>query len=120
MDKLISSDVILRYLLDDIEDQSNAAKDVLSSGAFTIGEVIADVVGILEKVYEVDKNTIKETLTGFLGEIYIDDKSTILEALNLYSAKNIGYSNALLLARHQSCGDKVFTFDKKLRRLTTS
>ncbi len=118
MEKLIGSDVILRYLLDDIEDQSNAAKDVLSSGAFTIGEVIAEVVTTLEKVYEVDKNTIKETLSGFLDEIYIDDKSTILDALSLYASKNLGYTNALLLARHNNNSDKVFTFDKKLRRLT--
>lgn len=119
MDKLISSDVILRYLLDDIEDQSNVAKDVLTSGAFTIGEVIAEVVGTLEKVYEVDKNTIKETLSGFLSEIYIDDKTTIIEALSLYASKNISYTNALILARQRVNGDKVFTFDKKLRRLAT-
>ena len=118
MEKLIGSDVILRYLLDDIEDQSNAAKDVLFSGACTIGEVIAEVVNTLEKVYEVDKNTIKETLTGFLDEVSIENKSIIVEALALYSAKNISYSNALLLARQRINGESIFTFDKKLRRLT--
>lgn len=117
MDKLITSDVILRYLLDDIEEQSNSAKDVLCSGAFTIGEVIAEVVNTLEKIYEVDKNTIKETLSGFLSEIYIDNKPIILEALFIYASKNISYTNALILARHNINGEKAFTFDRKLKKL---
>lgn len=119
MEKLINSDVILRYLLDDIEDQSNSAKEVISSGAATIPEVIFDVVNILEKIYDVDKNTIKETICGFIDEIYIDDKALISEALSLYSAKNISYVSALLLARQRLSGDKVFTFDRKLRRLSS-
>ena len=53
--KLIDANVILRYLLQEPQDQAEQAKAVMEAGAFTTMEVMAEVVYVLQKVYEIDR-----------------------------------------------------------------
>lgn len=47
MKKLIDANVILRYLLGDHPEYSEKAKKVIEEGAYTLPEVIAEVVYVL-------------------------------------------------------------------------
>ena len=49
---LIDANVILRYLLNDVEEMSKKAEEVIKYGAWTLPEVIAEVIYVLKSVYQ--------------------------------------------------------------------
>lgn len=51
MRRLIDANIILRYLLGDHPQMSAEAKKIIEKGAFTLSEVIAEVVYVLKGVY---------------------------------------------------------------------
>jgi len=52
---LIDANIILRYLLRDIEEQYIVACKIIDNGCCTTTEVIAEVVYVLLKVYKVQR-----------------------------------------------------------------
>lgn len=114
MAKLIDANVILRHLLRDVEDQSEQARIIIAGGAYTTTEVLAEVVYVLQGVYQVPREKIKTALSALLGEILTDHVDVIIKALTLYSDENLDFVDCVLIARACILGDDVFTFDKKL------
>jgi len=47
MNKLLDANAILRYLLDDIDEQATIVAAAIESGAETLPEVLAEVVYVL-------------------------------------------------------------------------
>jgi len=117
MRKLIDANVILRYLLNDNEAQSEKAAMIIAEGAYTLPEVIAEVVYVLQGVYKVERMQIKDTLTALLDEVSIENEPIIKEALKLYADEKIDYVDGILVARARYLDESVFTFDKKLNSL---
>ena len=60
--QLIDAYVILRCILNDHPDMTLKAKEVISNGAYTKPELIAEVVYVLQKVYSVQRPQIQEML----------------------------------------------------------
>ena len=58
---LIDANVIIRYLLRDIEDQYLRASQAIDLGCCTTTEVLAEVVYVLMKVYKSLRPSISET-----------------------------------------------------------
>lgn len=114
MAKLIDANVILRHLLRDVENQSEQARIIIAGGAHTTTEVLAEVVYVLQGVYQVPREKIKTALSALLGEILTDHVDVIIKALTLYSDENLDFVDCVLIARACILGDDVFTFDKKL------
>ena len=115
MAKLLDANAILRYILDDIQEQSDKVEEVINDGAFTIPEVVAEVVYVLNGVYGVDRRKISVILRDFTNEIDIQDRGVVLSALEFYSQTNLDYVDCVLLARNKVLNDIVFTFDRKLK-----
>ena len=67
--KLIDANIILRYLLNDNPEMSEKAKEIINDGAFTIPEVMAEVIYVLKGVYKVERQEISDVLQEFLKEI---------------------------------------------------
>ena len=114
MPKLIDANVILRYLLNDNMDMAAEAKRVIESGAYTTGEILAEVVYVLKGVYKVDRLDIATCLTTMLTEIDIQHPEVYRKALTIFTNKNLDFVDCVLIARHQILGDEVFSFDRKL------
>ncbi len=114
MAKLVDANVILRHLLRDIEAQSEQARIIIAGGAYTTAEVLAEVVYVLQGVYKVPRDKIKDALTALLGEILTDHADVMEKALEIYAAKSLDFVDCILIARACVLGDDVFTFDKKL------
>ena len=85
MKKLIDANVILRYLLGDHPEYSKKAKEVIEEGAYTLPEVIAEVVYVLNGVYKVTRSEIRDTLVDFMDEVDVDNGEIIALALAVYS-----------------------------------
>ena len=68
MRKLIDANVILGYLLGDHPQMSEEARQIIQKGAFTLPEVIAEVVYVLTGIYKIERNEIGRTLINFFDE----------------------------------------------------
>ena len=111
---LIDTNVILRYLLNDIADQADKAASVIAAGAFTLPEVIAEVVYVLYRLYSVPREKMYEIVSPILNEVSIENPNIIDEALSVYSKTKFDFVDCIILARKNLLGEDVFTFDKKL------
>ena len=116
MNKLLDANAILRYLLNDIEEQAETVEQAIKNGAYTIPEVMAEVVYVLSGVYECERKEISDTIRVLLDEIDISDKPVILSALDLFGSTNLDYVDCILVARAVVLNENVLTFDKKLTK----
>ena len=117
MRKLIDANVILRYLLGDHPQMSEEARQVIEGGAFTLPEVIAEVVYVLKGVYKIERDEIGRTLIDFLDEVAVENQETVCEALSLFSGTSLDFVDCILIARHRVLGDEIVSFDKKLNKM---
>jgi predicted nucleic-acid-binding protein len=119
--QLIDTNIILRYLLeDDIKFTSQAEEIIENNNITVLTEVICEVVYVMQKVYRIDRKEIVSTLIGFLkypNVSTVSDRSLIWSALKLYQEKNIDFVDALLCSHRRLLGDKIYTFDEKLKKL---
>ena len=93
---------------------SEEARQVIEDGAFTLPEVIAEVVYVLKGVYHIERDEIGRTLIEFLDEVFVENQDAVYEALSLFSETSLDFVDCILIARHRILGDDVVSFDKKL------
>ena len=117
MYNLLDANVILRYLLNDIPEQAAIAESAIKEGAFTLPEVLCEVVYVLSGVYNISRADIKAAIIKLLSEINIQYKPVMELALALYAERNIDFVDSILIARAKILGDNVVTFDKKVKFL---
>ena len=112
--KLIDANAILRYLLNDVENMAAESAQVIKSGAFTIPEVLAEVVYVLLKVYHVERQEISKVLIIFLNSIEINRKDIMIKALEIFADTNLDFVDCILIAYNKTDSVEIFSFDKKL------
>lgn len=117
MKKLIDANIILRYLLNDHPLLAKQAKELIEAGAYTLPEVLAEVVYVLKGVYQVERNEISNVLQDFLQEIDIYYKEAMLVACKLFSDTTLDFVDCILIAHHRVYGEEIATFDKKMNKL---
>ncbi len=117
MKKLIDANVILRYLLGDHQEMSEKARDTIEQGAFTLPEVMAEVVYVLTGVYKISRQEIAKTLIEFLDEIFMEHKEVLCEALLIFADTSLDFVDCILIARYRIYGEDVFSFDRKLNKM---
>ena len=116
MSRLLDANAILRYLLNDIPDQASEVEQAINHSSFTIGEVIAEVVYVLQGVYKLERSETTNALVVFLDEIDIADKPVVKEALHEYAATSLDYVDCVLYSRAKLLGETILSFDKKLNK----
>jgi predicted nucleic-acid-binding protein len=121
--KIVDANIILRYLLNDTEDLSSKAANLLENNAVMVpNEVIAEIVYVLEKVYKVKSEEISSSLMELFDydNLQVNDHEILVEALTVYSKQKLDFVDALLYAYHKVGKHEVYTFDKKLNKLLNS
>ncbi|MBR6422846.1 PIN domain-containing protein [bacterium] len=111
---VIDTNVILRYLLNDIPEQADEAAKIIGNGAISFPEIIAEVVYVLVKLYSVPREKINEIVSPVIDEIEFENADVVKAALYYYSHTKFDFVDSLLLARKQILNEDIFTFDKKL------
>ncbi len=111
---LVDTNVILRYLLNDIPEQADEAAAIIESGAFTLPEIIAEVIYVLIKLYNIPREEIETIVSPIFDEISIENTDVITAAVSLYSKTKFDFVDCIIIARKKILGEDVFTFDKKL------
>lgn len=114
---LIDTNVILRFLLNDVPEQAEQAKAVIEAGAFTTIEVIAEVVYILRKVYQSDREKIYLAIMQVADEVFIPEHDVLVYAMDFFRVRNLDFVDCVLAARVLLEDETMFSFDKKLMAL---
>lgn len=117
MEKLLDANAVLRYLLEDIQEQSDYVAETIEAGAEVTVEVLAECAYVLSGVYHVSRSDIAESLGILLDEVTCRRKRVAVAALGLYSESSFDFVDCVLAAEVAENGRKVLTFDKKLQSL---
>lgn len=117
MEKLLDANAVLRYLLEDIQEQSDCVAETIEAGAEVTVEVLAECVDVLSGVYHVSRSDIAESLGILLDEVTCRRKRVAAAALGLYSGSSFDFVDCVLAAEVSENGRKALTFDKKLQSL---
>ena len=99
--EIIDANIILRYLLNDSDSFSKkSAKIIENNNVHLPFEVCAEVVYVLEKIYNVPRPDITNSLMILLAypNISTSDGNVLKEALKIYSTKNIDFVDSILIA----------------------
>lgn len=118
--KILDTNMILRYMLDDDKESADFVRNILVKDAVLIlPEVLAEVVYVLAKVYRVDRVGIAESIEAFLTEpnVQTERPSVIEKGLFYYKTTSLDFVDCLLCAYQTEAGYEVCTFDKKLNNL---
>lgn len=118
----IDTNVILHYLLDDDPKLSREAKvrlETLKEKRTGI-EVAAELVYVLAGVYRIPRKEIADILLSLFSHNSwkIFQKDAVLGAIRLYGISSIDFIDAWLVSLHRLTGIGIFSFDKKVQRLT--
>ena len=113
---LIDTNVILRYILNDIPDQADKAEKIINAGAGTLPEVIAEVVYVLTKLYCVPRERIAEIMCPLFDEVAIQVKEVMVMALEIFSKTALDFVDCILISRNKVLSEQVFSFDKRLTK----
>ncbi len=117
--EIIDANYILRYLLKDIEDQYLKASSIIDNKeVFVPGEIIAEVVYVLQKVYNIHNNNIANSLIILFDypNVSIPEREIITMAITLLTKNKLDYADNLLIAYSKIKQATIYTFDKKLNK----
>lgn len=118
----IDTNVLLRYLLDDVPEQADAVESLLEQAAdgklvlHTNAMVLAELIWTCESYYHLPKDQIREKVLMILNTtgLQVEDYDLATEAVFLYVDKNIDFIDAYNGAWMKRHGLSIaYTFDRK-------
>ena len=115
---LVDANIMLRYLLNDVEDQARQAREIIQGGrAYSYPEVLAEVIYVLTNSYGYTRTEIGTAMRALLDDMYFYDRGVLITAFNFYEYANVDFVDALLIGRAIVNGEQVATFNKKVSRI---
>jgi predicted nucleic-acid-binding protein len=120
----IDTDVLIRHLTGDPSEQAARATRLLSDADQLLlpDLVVAEVVDVLESVYEVPRLRVAELVRAIVAfsAIEVADEPVLLRALEVYEVHRLDFAGAYLVAEAETSGvNAVVSFDKSIERVPT-
>jgi predicted nucleic-acid-binding protein len=116
---IFDTNAILRYILQDNEPMALVVTETLDNNVcFIPVEVVTEIVYVLSKVYNIDRNIISQTISQTIqvNNIMVAEKPVVLHALVTYAATNLDFVDCLLIGYGKIKNYSVFSFDKALNK----
>lgn len=113
----LDTNVVLRFLLNDVPEQTEKAARIISKDKVYVTDVIAvEVIYVLEKVIELSRRDITKLVTDFLGfGNVVHNPHFLLDAINLYEKHpSLSVVDCYAAAESEAYNNKLVTFDKRL------
>ena len=113
----IDTNYIVRYFINDNIEMASQAEEIFQSKkVFIANEVIAEVIYVLDGVYNVSKERIAALLIKLINfeNILVSNKKKLNYSLEIFKVKNLDFVDCLLCAYSKE--DEILTFDKKLNK----
>ena len=119
--KLVDTNVILRYLIEDGGEKAEQAKKLMKR--VETGEefieisalVTAEIIWTLEKVYKIPRADVVARLLDMfmLTGVKSKEKRVITRALNVYGTMNVDFTDCYLVFLSKESDVPVYSFDRK-------
>ena len=124
MSAFVDSNVLVRHLTGDPPDQAKRATEFLRGGEtlILVDLVAAEVVYVLESVYEVERVRVAELVRAIVGfpRVAVPDETLLLRALEIYEQYRIHFVESYLAACAELSGvGVVASFDRDVDRVAT-
>lgn len=119
----VDTNIFLRFLLQDIQDQYLEAKEIFKKGAknksdlITSTVVIFEVFWVLNSFYDYNRLQLIQVMKAILSMTFVklDERILLQESLKLYHETNLSLGDCYNLIYANNSKAKDFkTFDKKL------
>ena len=113
----IDTNYIIRYFINDNVEMANQAEEILlNKNIFIANEIIAEVIYVLNSVYNISKKETADLLLELISfeNILLSDKNIAQKSLEYFKEKNLDFVDCLLCSYSQK--DDILTFDKKLKK----
>ena len=120
----VDPNVVIRHLTGHPPDQAERATAFLREAAelVLVDLVVAEIVYVLESVYEVERDRVAELVRACLGfpAVTVADRLLLMRTLELYEHYRIHFAESYLAACAElSAVGAVVSFDRGLDRLET-
>lgn len=115
--KSLDTNVILRFLLRDVPEQTaGAVAAVTATDSYVTDVVVTETVFVLEKVYEAPRETIALSMRSFLTLANLTSNASVFsDVFDLYEARpSLSIIDCYAAVEAQVWDNKLLTFDKKL------
>ncbi|MEZ4526652.1 MAG: PIN domain-containing protein [Desulfobacterales bacterium] len=113
------ANAVLRYVLQDIPELFEKSVGLIeNSTIFLPFEVIAEVVYVLEKVYNIGRKDVSGTMIDIIAYPNIEtvDREVMRYALHLFSQSGLDFVDTLLCGYCYAQKTEIAKFDKKLAK----
>ena len=117
---ILDANMILRMFIRDNEEQAMQAVELIDShSVLLLPEVTAEVVFVMQKVYQKDRAAIADALLELLtlDNIHTSCGHVLRTGIRFYKGTSLDFVDCLLAAYHAEDGHTIKTFDKKLNKL---
>ena len=112
---IIDANVILRCILNDNQQLAMQAKSLIENNdCFVPNEVVAEVVFVLQKVYNVPREEIKNLIIVSFNYFEVSNEMLLRDALLFYAQTKLDFVDCLLAAYYSVENHQIGTLDKKL------
>lgn len=120
--RAVDTNVLLRLITRDDADQTAAAEDFISTGAWVSTLVLTEAIWVLASVYDVGSSGQATAVDMLLNhrELTIQDQETVAAALALCRTRpSLGFSDCLILEVARKAGHlPMGTFDRNLGKVS--
>lgn len=115
---LLDANAVLRFLLQDNEEQFNHVKSVVrNETCYVTLEVLAEVCYVLEGLYQVSKEDIVSNFRKLNNDVIILNADVLLRALEKFDkTPKLDFVDCLLYGYKKEKGLEIITFDRKLQK----
>lgn len=114
----LDTNIVLRFLLDDVPEQSQKATNLIESNAalYVTDVVVVETVYVLEKVFELSRSDICELMLGFLGfSNVVHNPRFLINAVELYTEHPaLSIVDCYACEEARSYNNELITLDKRL------
>jgi predicted nucleic-acid-binding protein len=117
----VDTNVLVRLLARDDADQTHAAEDFISKGAWISHLVLAETLWVLDSVYDLSRAQIATAVEMLLNhrELCLQDADVVTAALDHYRRRSaVDFSDCLVLEIARKAGHlPIATFDRNFAKL---
>ena len=115
---LLDANAILRFLLQDVEEQFQYVKTAIRNrNCYITLEVLAEVCYVLEGLYQVSREDIICNFRKLNNDVVILNADVLLRALEIFDkTPKLDFVDCLLYGYKTEKGVDIVTFDKKLQK----
>ena len=113
----LDTNVVLRFLLDDVPEQTKKATEIIiKNKVYVTDVVVVEVIYVLEKVIELSRQDTTKLVTDFLGfSNVVHNPYFLLNTIKFYERHpSLSVVDCYASAEAEAYNNKLVTFDKCL------